>query len=239
MIYPPKSVITSFITLYMEPNVSAENGSVVGSSPPPMKEDVLFGPGDDYSRNACIAQWDADWAYSTGFRRAAGRLAADVCETAANQDTLIYPIVYLYRHHAELVLKAIIISASKLLDRALTAQDLDALGQHGLWKLWQTARPLLNPVCDRANNPPFPVADLEGIDSYIRQIHAHDPDGQRFRYATTKAKGAPSLSPHLKLINVRIFAISMEKLADYLEGIEGWFAHLEGAKAEVERAYGG
>jgi hypothetical protein len=228
----------------MESDVSDENGSVVGMSPPPRKEDVLFGPGKDSNRNACIAQWDADWAYSTGFRRAAIRLAEDVCDTATNQDTLIYPIVYLYRHHVELVLKAIITSASGLLDRELTEQDLKALGRHGLWELWQIARPLLDPVCDRADNPPFPVADLDGVDSYIRQIHAHDPDGQRFRYATTKAKGIsrsgfrPSLSPQLKLVNIRIFAVAMEKLSDYLEGIEGWFVGLEDAKAEVRRVYG-
>ncbi len=222
-----------------------ESGSVVGPTPPPRKKEVLFGSGQDSHRNACIAQWDADWTYSRGFRRAAERLAEHVCDTDTDQDVLIYPIVYLYRHHVELVFKAIIKSASGLLDRELTEQDLKILGRHGLWELWQTARPLLNPVCDRADNPPFPVADLEGVDSYIRQIHEHDPDGLRFRYGTLKAKGASqsgfrsSLNPRLKLVNVRVFAAAMEKLADYLEGIEGWFVVLEDAKAEIRRAHGG
>ncbi len=206
---------------------------------------MLFGPGEDWQSNACIAQWDADWAYSNGYRRAAERLAAYVCEAGDGQDVLIYPVVYLYRHHVELVLKAIIKSASGLLNRELTEQDLKTLGRHALRGLWQTARPLLNPVCDRADNPPFPVADLEGVDSYIRQIHEHDPDGLRFRYGTLKAKGASqsgfrsSLNPRLKLVNVRVFAAAMEKLADYLEGIEGWFVVLEDAKAEIRRAHGG
>lgn len=224
--------------------MSGEGESVIGSAPPPRKEDALFGPGEDWQSNACIAQWDADWAYSNGFRRAAERLAEHVCETGGGQDVLIYPIVYLYRHHVELVLKAIIKSASGLLDRELTEQDLKTLGRHALRELWQTARPLLDPVCDRADNPPFPVTDLDGVDSYICQIHAHDPDGQRFRYGTMKARGAnqpslrPSLGPDLKLINVRMLASAMEKLADYLEGIEGWFAELEDAKAEMRRVYG-
>jgi hypothetical protein len=87
------------------------------------------------------------------------------------------------------------------------------------------------------------------VSSYIGQIHAHDPDGQRFRYATTKLKGnanrkrsrarGPSLKPDLKLVNIRLFAIAMEKLADYLEHIESWFGHLHGQQAEMERdAYG-
>ena len=224
--------------------MSDESGSVIGSVPPPRAGDVLFGPGEDQQSNACIAQWDADWAYSNGFRRAAERLAEHVCETGGGQDVLIYPIVYLYRHHVELVLKAIIKSASGLLDLELTEQVLKVLGRHDLRELWQAAKPLLDPVCDRADNTPFPIADLDGVDSYISQIHSHDPDGQRFRYGTMKAKGVnqsglrPSLGPDLKLVNVRVLASAMEKLADYLEGIEGWFADLEGAKAEVRRVYG-
>jgi hypothetical protein len=159
-----------------------------------------------------------------------------------NGMTIIYPIVYLYRHHAELVLKGIIKCASGLLDRALTKDDERALGGHGLLELWQAARPLLDPVCNLASNPPFPASDLEGVDSYISQIHEHDPKGESFRYATRKAKGAnrpaPSLNPDLKLVNIRVFAIAMEKLADYLEGIESWFCDLEDAKAEARRIYG-
>ncbi len=217
--------------------MSEGDQSVVGQMPPPRKADVLFGGGDDWQTNACIAHWhDAEWAYSSGFRRAAGYLAAQVCDSGSEQDTLIYPIVYLYRHHVELVLKSIIETASALLGQELPERDLRKLDQHGLAELWYVAKPLLDPVCERANNPPFPPDDLEGVGSYIGQIHAHDPDGQRFRYATTKLKGigsrrrsrlrGPALNPDLKLVNIRQFAIEMEKLADYLEGIQSWFGHL-------------
>ena len=61
---------------------------------------------------------------------------------------------------------------------------------------------------------------LRESNSYILQLHKHDPDGTRFRYSTTKSKGRktqlPSL-PDLKHINIRDFAIAMEKLADYLD----------------------
>jgi hypothetical protein len=216
--------------------------SVFGSAPPPDKDDVLFRADEDWEANACVGSTVADWIYFTGFRRAAQRLAEHVCDTGNDQDFLIYPIVYLYRHHIELILKSIFESASGLLDRALTENDRKTLGRHGLLELWQAARPLLNPICDRADNPPFPAAELEGIDSYIRQIHEHDPDGQRFRYATIRTRAAtrqgakvPSLRPGLKLINVRVFADAMEKLVSYLEGIEWWFSDLEDAYAEVKR----
>ena len=221
--------------------------SVVGLSPPPRKDDVIFRAGEDWQANACIAHWhNVEVAYSAGFRRAALQLAEQVCESARGQDVLIYPIVYLYRHHVELVLKSIVEVASDLLDRELSERELKTLGRHGLSELWMVARPLLDPVCELAANPPFPPEDLEGIDSYIQQVHEHDPDGQRFRYATTKLKSAgsrsrspargPSLSPELKLMNIRIFANAMEQLADYLEAIESWFGHLLQQRDEMREA---
>jgi hypothetical protein len=141
-------------------------------------------------------------------------------------------------------LKAIMKLASRLLDRAISEPQLKTLGRHDLWELWQMVRPLLDPVCERAGKTSFPAADIEGVESYIKQIHQHDPDGQRFRYATTAARkggrpvaSKPSLSPDLRLVNVRILAVAMEKLADYLDGIETWFGDLEDAKSEWQHQH--
>jgi hypothetical protein len=218
--------------------MSDETGSsVVGLSPPPRKENVIFQAGEDWQTNACIAHWhNVEMAYSDGFRRAALQLAEQVCESARGQDVLIYPLVYLYRHHVELVLKSIIELASDLLDRELLQRELKTLGRHNLVELWAVARTLLDPVCELVGNPPFPPEDLEGINSYIHQIHEHDPDGQRFRYATRSRARDPSLSPELKLVNVRIFANAMEQLADYLEAVKSWFGHLREQRDEMRAA---
>jgi hypothetical protein len=141
-----------------------------------------------------------------------------VCTTYQEQDTLVYPIVYLYRHHIELVLKNTIYTASKLLN-----QEIGKLDGHKLLKLWGTLRPILDAVSDTSQE--FPAEHLEGIDSYIRQLEEHDPDGTRFRYAKTTKK-QPSLKQNLNLINIRIFAEMLETLADYLGGIDDWFAQL-------------
>jgi hypothetical protein len=91
---------------------------------------------------------------------------------------------------------------------------------------------LLNPVCQKGGSPALPPDDLEGIDSYILQLHEHDSDGQAFRYATRKLQGQwlPSLPAGLKHINIRDFANALEKLADYLEGLDNWFGDLVEAK---------
>jgi hypothetical protein len=204
--------------------------------PPPRKSDVLFGSAPGGRVSASVNGMDGSIAYQDGYRRAAFLLAEHVCEMEREQHFLIYPIVYLYRHHIELTLKSIIKVASFLLDYTLTDKYIDTLSCHDLNRLWQLARPMLNPVSGLGGLPALPVDDLEGIDSYIGQLHKHDPDGQRFRYFLVKAKGqkvasVPSLHPTLQKIDIRNFAIAMEKLADYLEGIDNWFGDLIEAKA--------
>ncbi len=222
--------------------MSDDEQSAIGSSPPPRKSDVLFGSGADWQANACVNGIDDSIAYQDGYRRAALHLAELVCDSGRSQDFLIYPIVYLYRHHIELALKSIISVACFVVDYTLTERDVDTLGRHDLAKLWALARPLLNPTCELGGSPALPLDDLEGIDSYILQLHKHDPDGQRFRYSTTKAKGRkarlPSL-PNLRHINIRDFAVGMEKLADYLEGLDNWIGDLADAKIEYQSRYAG
>jgi len=216
--------------------------SVVGTSPPPRKLDVLFGSGADWQANACVNGIDDSIAYQDGYRRAALHLAEYVCDAGRGQDLLVYPIVYLYRHHIELTLKSIISLACFVVDYTLTEKDLDTLGRHDLAKLWRLTRPLLSPTCELGGSPALPIDDLEGIDSYILQLHKHDPDGQRFRYPTAKSRGCsakrlPSLSPDLKHINIRDFAIALEKLADYLDALDMWFGDLVDAKADYQARY--
>jgi hypothetical protein len=213
--------------------MSGDDQSVVGTGPPPRKSDVLFGSGADWQTNACVNGFDESIAYQDGYRRAALHLAEYVCDTERGQEFLVYPIVYLYRHHIELTLKSIIHVSFFLIDHTPTEKDIDTLGRHDLAKLWDLAKPLLNPICELGGSPALPVDDLDGIDSYIQQLHKHDPDGQRFRYSRTKAKGRtarlPSL-PGLKYVNIREFSTALEKLADYLEGLDNWFGDLVEAK---------
>jgi hypothetical protein len=188
---------------------------------------VLFGSGTDWQANACVASGFDDIIYQDGYRQAALYLVEYLCDKGSRQGFLIYPIIYLYRHHIELTLKSIIRTAYSLL---ATGKSSDPLTQHDLSKLWTLARPLLNAVSEIADNSAFPLDDLEGIDSYIRQMHEHDPDGQRFRYPTTR-KGTPSLRSGLSSINIRDLSNALEKLADYLEGTDNWLGDLMEAKA--------
>ena len=73
--------------------------------PPPRREDVLFRSDRElWLTNACMTRGN-EFVYREGYRRGAKQLVDDVCAAVRHQDVLIYPIVYLYRHHVELILK--------------------------------------------------------------------------------------------------------------------------------------
>jgi hypothetical protein len=142
--------------------MSKDDKSVVGVLPPPRKSDVLFGSGTDWEMNACISAMNAAMYYQDGYRRAALHLVDYVCEVERGQDYLVYPIVYLYRHHIELTLKSIIDAAAFVTDYALTDKDHDTLGRHDLVKLWKLVRPMLSPACELGGDSALPPDDLAG-----------------------------------------------------------------------------
>lgn len=88
-------------------------------------------------------------------------------------------------------------------------------------------------VCKAAGWSTPAKDDVEGIDDYIRQLTTMDPDSYSFRYTRSK-KGDRSLPSDLKLINLRHFAVLIERLADFLDGLDAATVHLEEAKAEME-----
>ena len=217
---------------------------IFGKTPPPRKDDVLFRAAES-GTNACISHWhNVNSPYKNGFRLAALRLALQVCETRTDQDSLVYPILYLYRHHLELVLKDIFKSLTRLLDRPVMKEEDYHLGRHDLIPIWEMIVPLLDPVCELAGERAIPTEDVEGVRAYLFQVAEHDPDGQRFRYATVREslpkksklprRQVRSIKEELQLVNIRVFAKHVEQLADYLQGLGGWVDDLLGMKIDME-----
>lgn len=202
--------------------------------PPPRKGDILFrGDLPDWSNNACLnVRRDGDpIAYTEGYRRGARLLVEHVMEHHRNQDYLVYPIIFLYRHHIELALKNLILHTPYLIDRPLTESEKQHLGRHRLDLLWQDLKPMLSAIGKAAGWGELDAADIEGIDDYIRQLTELDSDSFSFRYTRSK-KGTPSLPAELKHINLRHFAEMLERLADFLDGLNTGLSVLKDGKAE-------
>jgi len=95
--------------------------------PPPRKGDQLFrGDLPDWHNTALLNEMQGahdPWRYAEGYKRAAGILVRHVQEDRFGKDLLVYPIIFLYRHHLELALKRIIRRSPKLLARDLTPNE--------------------------------------------------------------------------------------------------------------------
>jgi hypothetical protein len=209
-----------------------ENSSTISV---PQKSDRLFrGDLRDWMNNACLnVTGNGDtYAYKAGYRRGAEILIDYVCQHGRDQDFLVYPIIFLYRHHVELMLKRIIRQVPYLIDGHFTEKQREHLEKHRLDLLWEDLRGMLPALCKAAG---WDEADVQvaGIDNYVRQLSQLDADSFSFRYSHSK-KGKQSLPKNLKNINLRHFGDLMKRLADYLYGLDEAVSSLVQSKAEME-----
>jgi len=175
--------------------------------PWPQAGDQLFVSAEDAENNAWLkwrgeAKW---WAYAEGYRKAADVLVEGSTETLSDQDFLVYPISFLYRHYLELRLKGLIMVGSQLV-----RIDQGFPPCHDIQKLWKEARTILEQVW-----PSGPKADLDNVETSIREFAAIDPQSYAFRYPSTK-DGKEHL-PTLTHINLRNLSEVMGRLAGLLD----------------------
>ncbi|GJH64862.1 hypothetical protein [Escherichia coli] len=63
-------------------------------------EPGLLASDSDWHNNACLNYMpDHGTAYTEGYRRAADILINHIDESGRDQDFLVYPVLFLYRHH--------------------------------------------------------------------------------------------------------------------------------------------
>lgn len=167
------------------------------------KGDKLFDIGSGWD-NACL-NWtsDARNLYISGYKRAADVLVKSVVDNNANNDILIYPIAYCYRHYIEMSLKHLILDLNVLLDKQGKLSPT-----HDIKKLWEACKKLLLELDTEE--------DFDTVGNCILEFYKIDPNGESFRYSLDN-KGNNSLPDDLKYINLSNLAETMEKLGNFLE----------------------
>lgn len=191
-----------------------EKGDVVVPSPSP-----LFAYGVNPA-DAC----------ASGYRKAA-RIVVENIRGRGDETFLFYPVVFLYRHHVELMLKSLILAFDHPAVRSITgAEPLTETehktlrrgkAAHSLQWLWDRLRPAVKALGEAS----IDAERVAGINSYIRQLSEIDPDSTQFRYTTaideTKDRLIKCLEPGTD-VDLPAFAQAMERLANYLEGLDGY-----------------
>ena len=179
----------------------------------PKKGDKLFrGDLPDWQHNAVtgsfyarddIAPWHR---YMNGYREAADRVVESLLgkEARGMMDVMVYPVVFLYRHHFELALKAIIRVGGRLCDQGDVVPHV-----HELIGLWRKARPILEQHWPNTGSDLLDIAE-----ELLTELDGFDPRGQAFRYPEER-DGTTSL-PNGLHINLRQLAMTGGKLSDFL-----------------------
>ena len=186
----------------------------------------LFGPRNDGYHNACVNYMNDPWyLYAMGYKAAADILINNIKDTQTHQDMLLYPIVYLYRQYIELMLKIFIRDSQRLLDKSFKTKP-----SHGLKKLWEKARPLIEEIYHEEDITPLLEAEL-----VIIEFESMDPYATAFRYPEDN-NGKKSL-PDIKLINIAQFEERLENLIDLLEGVTAGVSEYLSNKLDMNEYY--
>ena len=195
--------------------------------PPPSKEDRLFtSNSEDWSNNACLNYCEDAWSlYAIGYKEAADLLVANIENGGRMQDTLVYPILFLYRQYLELAIKELIRDA-----RILRDIDEPFPKTHRIDELWKICQTLLQQVSSDE-----PIDYLTEIRRLIGEFSTVDPTSMAFRYPEDK-DGNPSL-PGMRNIDLRNVREVVGKISMILDGASTQIGVYLGFKAEMYREF--
>lgn len=117
--------------------------------------------------------------YADGFRRAAELLIENVT-TTYEINTVIFPIIFLYRQYTELVLKEIIGYGQYLSQHHDVRQ-----GGHDLNNLWLAAKSYIQKHCTEVDND-----ELTQVENIIFDLYKLDTTSEASRYPVIKQKSS-------------------------------------------------
>lgn len=178
----------------------------------PSIEDKFFVATGNPWDNACLSfRFGSDgWSYYvTGYKEAADTLVANVEVNQRQQDTFVYPIMFLYRHYLELALKSGIIQAQRFLGLPPKIPTGGRKG-HQINDLWQEYAQLIAQIESGGE-------ELRQAGRLIEEFARVEQKPDAFRYPEDSG-GKPTLSG-IDLINLRNVKEIISKIADIFDGV--------------------
>jgi hypothetical protein len=187
-------------------------------------DDQLFVEAEDSRMNACLDWYhDPTELYIIGYKEAGDSLVNSVADRSGTADSLIFPIVFLYRHYIELRLKSLLNDGSRLLDKEHKQKP-----EHQLSKLWPKVRNILVELWPDENKD-----DLAVFDSLINQFEQVDPHSTTFRYPKD-FDGNNSLKVDFPIVNLRNLKEVVGAMTTILEGSAAAISENQGYKDDMQ-----
>jgi len=161
------------------------------------------------ARASIESAYGGDYRRAEGFRKAAMVLADRLSHGQRDDEVLVYPFVYCWRHHLELLLKQLITDSAALYGDSLPA-DLNST--HSIGALWTRAKPYIQKTF-----PDDPTSDTKIPDRIVGQLAQIDPHGMTLRYARTPS-GKPTGGKTPIWVEIERFSTALLNFSMYLEG---------------------
>ena len=136
-------------------------------------------------------------------------------------DSLVYPIVFLYRHWLELMFKRLMVLASMLRQERVRVPRM-----HNLDRLWASLKSELGSIDTGTSE-----TDLVVVGACVEQFTRVDPGSTGFRYShTSDWKSNLGLLQH---VNMRVLTENVTQVAQILDGLDTCLAGYVDACAEM------
>lgn len=165
----------------------------------------VFVRGESGRRVVWLPKDAAQWhRYACGYKEAAERVYESW--VVLSDDSLVFPIVFLYRHYVELRLKELLHSAERYLD---LARGWEA--NHDIRTLWEHLGCLLPEIFPNESE-----ANLKSAGRLLLELAKVDPFSFQFRYPES-TRGQKHLDDFDRL-DVVSFIDAMRRLSAFLDG---------------------
>jgi len=180
----------------------------------PTAGDRLFVSGDRATdADLSATPHNRRWLITEGYKRAADYMVERAEDGTVERDTLVYPIVFCYRHFIEMALKSLIASYGP------GVRITPNWNTHDLMTLWRSFE---------AIRFEYDLVDHDGADAVVGDLVAEfakiDPGSFSFRYPVDTA-GKPLLLGRDSLDLVRLCDV-MDGVAGYFDGTDGYLSEL-------------
>ena len=154
--------------------------------------------------------------YYTGYWNAAKILYKSIVKASKNReieitDTLVFPLIYLYRHSLELMIKYLYFKFCSKDDK--TKKAFLQKG-HKLIDLWEETKSYLKVQLEEQKSK----IDLEIIENYIRKFNDCDSKSEKFRYPMDSKLNAIHAKSYV--LDIEFFSETMDKLLNTMKKLD-------------------
>jgi hypothetical protein len=150
------------------------------------------------TRHTCI--WD-------GYIKAANILAYDCTHDSSDNQELVYPILFNYRHGLEVAMKWILDNYGRFAGIQEYKKD------HNLIELWKLCVLTITRVCDLDEHNV-----LQSVGNIVQEFHKIDESSFSFRYPTSK---------NGKTVQLPSISIDLENLRMVMKGLNNFFVTID------------